>query len=213
MKPHNSWRLDYHTRKDFDFQKFNLTQSVIVDEALKRNINVELVAGDYLEMELNGKKSLFHHADNSSLSHLAWRAAADKTNIKTFLRRADVLVPIGREFKPSQLEDVLDYASTLDSKIVIKPVHGQGGRSVYCDAPLDEIKTILKEIENKGYKQVLVEEFIQGNEYRVLTTINGFISVAQRRPASVLGDGKYTIKELIEEKNKDRQNPNIRPII
>jgi cyanophycin synthetase len=50
---------------------------------------------------------------------------------------------------------------------------------------------------------VIVEKFITGFDFRVLVINYKFVCAALRTPASVTGDGKRTIQELIDEVNKD----------
>lgn len=50
---------------------------------------------------------------------------------------------------------------------------------------------------------VLIEEFVSGKEYRFFVINNEVVGVLQRIPANVKGDGKKTIRELVEDKNCD----------
>src|SRR5699024_4913022 len=50
---------------------------------------------------------------------------------------------------------------------------------------------------------VLVEEFAHGTEYRFFVLNGKTEAVLLRVPANVKGNGKNTIRELIDEKNKD----------
>ena len=54
---------------------------------------------------------------------------------------------------------------------------------------------------------MLLEKQFNGREYRVFITKNGFIAVVEREPANVIGDGKHTIKELIDKENYRRMHP------
>jgi len=61
-----------------------------------------------------------------------------------------------------------------------------------------------------GYEQaaeygawVLVEQFLRGNDYRVLVSDYQVVAAAQRVPAHVVGDGSHTIAELIDTVNQD----------
>ena len=47
------------------------------------------------------------------------------------------------------------------------------------------------------------KEYVKGMEYRFLVVDGKCLSIAHRRIASVVGDGKSTIKELIDAKNKE----------
>jgi cyanophycin synthetase len=52
-------------------------------------------------------------------------------------------------------------------------------------------------------RSVICEKFITGFDFRVLVINNKFICAALRTPASVVGDGKKTIQQLIDDVNKD----------
>lgn len=53
----------------------------------------------------------------------------------------------------------------------------------------------------------MIEEFFDANEYRVFYTKNDDYAVLWRKPASVIGDGKNSIFQLIEKENYKRMNP------
>ena len=52
---------------------------------------------------------------------------------------------------------------------------------------------------------VIVEKFITGDDYRLLVINNKLVAAAKRTPAHVIGDGKSTIQELVDEVNKDER--------
>ena len=60
------------------------------------------------------------------------------------------------------------------------------------------IKFALKED-----KDILIEEFIEGTEYRFFVIEGKTHAVLLRVPANVKGDGQHTIRELVEIKNKN----------
>ena len=51
--------------------------------------------------------------------------------------------------------------------------------------------------------EVIVEQFLEGFDFRFLVIAGRFICAAQRVPAFVVGDGKRTIEELVAEVNRD----------
>jgi glutamate--cysteine ligase len=61
---------------------------------------------------------------------------------------------------------------------------------------------------------VMIEEFIPGREYRFLVIGDETVAVLYRVPANVTGDGKRTIAELVEEKNRDprRGTGHVKPL-
>ncbi|MEQ8522725.1 MAG: cyanophycin synthetase, partial [Vicingaceae bacterium] len=49
----------------------------------------------------------------------------------------------------------------------------------------------------------IVEQFITGDDYRLLVIDYKLVSAAKRNPASVTGDGKSTVQQLIDKVNED----------
>ena len=56
---------------------------------------------------------------------------------------------------------------------------------------------------NRGSRGVIVENFIEGLDHRMLVVNGELIAVSKRVPGHVLGDGKQTIEELVAEVNSD----------
>ncbi|MFO0490163.1 MAG: cyanophycin synthetase, partial [Curvibacter sp.] len=51
--------------------------------------------------------------------------------------------------------------------------------------------------------EILVERFLPGNDYRLLVVGNKLVAAARRDPPTVVGDGEHTIRQLVEEVNRD----------
>jgi D-alanine-D-alanine ligase-like ATP-grasp enzyme len=54
------------------------------------------------------------------------------------------------------------------------------------------------------WRPVLVEKHFEGNDFRAFVVGDNIVSVTQRKPANVIGDGLATVRELIERKNAIR---------
>ena len=54
------------------------------------------------------------------------------------------------------------------------------------------------EIGFENDNEILIEEFIKGKEYRFLVINDEVCGILHRVPANVVGDGKSTIRELVE---------------
>ena len=89
--------------------------------------------------------------------------------------------------------------------IVLKPINGTFG--------IDVITNIDNEIElnesintlKKKYKELMLEEQISGDCYRIFVFNNKVIDVIKREKPYVIGNGIHTINELIEERNKEQE--------
>ena len=133
---------------------------------------------------------------------LAVELASDKEGTKQILREAGVPVPRGSVI--SYLDDLEGAIADVGGyPIVIKPLDGNHGRGI-------TINIINWEQAEAGYdaakevsRDVIVERFYQGRDHRVLVINGKVVAVAERVPAHVVGDGKATIDELIEQTNQD----------
>ena len=103
--------------------------------------------------------------------------------------------------------------------VVIKPCTGtNGGTGVTVNIrSLKELKSAICESfvhDRKGY---LMEEFVEGSHFRVVTLRGKFLGCRQRLPARVIGNGKDSIRTLIhdenERRNKDRRDNALHPIL
>ncbi|MCD2137391.1 acylphosphatase [Salinicoccus halitifaciens] len=139
----------------------------------------------------------------------------NKETTKKYLRNADVPVPVptGKMFNENSTdEEILAFAETMEFPIVLKPTDGNAGNGVFANIQtMEELKDIIPHVrEELGFKEVIVEDYIPGREFRVVVIGDRVLGAMIRRPASVLGDGKHTIKELIAQTNEIRMtNPHL----
>ena len=128
--------------------------------------------------------------------------ACDKEGTKTILRSAGVPVPRGTVI--GYLDELEDAITDVGGyPIVIKPLDGNHGRGITINInsrqQAEEAYDAAKEVS----RRVIVERFYQGQDHRILVVNGKVVAVAERVPAHVVGDGKTTIEQLIEETNRD----------
>ena len=135
---------------------------------------------------------------------LAVELACDKEATKTILLDAGVPVPRGTTIQffeelESAIADVGGYP------IVIKPLDGNHGRGITIDVNSWEDAEEAYDLASKESKtrSVIVERFYKGSDHRLLVINGKLVAVAERVPASVVGDGQHTIEELIAITNED----------
>jgi cyanophycin synthetase len=128
--------------------------------------------------------------------------ACDKEGTKQILRSVGIPVPRGTVISYlDDLEDAIDGVGGYP--IVIKPLNGNHGRGItinitdwtQAEAAYDAAKEVSK--------SVIVERYYQGRDHRILVVNGKVAAVAERIPAHVIGDGQSTIRELIDETNRD----------
>ena len=128
--------------------------------------------------------------------------ACDKEGTKQILRDAGVPVPRGTVIQyldelETAIEDVGGYP------IVIKPLDGNHGRGITIDIKNWEEAEQAYDVARDISRAVIVERYYSGRDHRVLVVNGKVVAVAERVPAHVVGDGKSTIEQLIEETNHD----------
>ena len=101
--------------------------------------------------------------------------------------------------------------------IVIKPAQQLGGIGITLlpeseQQVIEAYNNALEKTHAKGNTKVLGEEFIRGENYRCLVVGDKVVGIVWRKAPRVVGDGKSTIKELIDSRNKERKLLLLKPI-
>ncbi len=113
-------------------------------------------------------------------------------------------------------EIVKDFYNKHDGQIVVKPNTGSLARGVLV-LP-DSLESVYRHLEETGKNKsphFLLERYSSAErEFRVIVVKGEIIDVIERIPASVIGDGESSLKELIDEKDalkEDHMLPMIKP--
>jgi len=177
------------------------TQS-IVDEAKKRGIpHIRLNEGSYIQLGYGIHQRRIQATLMDNTSALGVEIADDKESSKKILSSMGIPVPEGHSVK--DLDEALTVADRIGYPVVVKPLTGNHGRGITTN--IQGEKDLKKAFRNakKFSKNVLLEKFLEGLDYRILVIDGKFAAAALREPAYVVGNGKDTIQDLIDEINKD----------
>jgi cyanophycin synthetase len=134
-------------------------------------------------------------------NHVAVGIASDKQLTKTLLDQAGVPVPAGATVTTP--DAALCVARRLGGAVTVKPLDANQGKgvTVACATP-DDIARAFAFARQYG-PQVIVEEHLQGRDYRVLVAGRKVAAASWRRPPHVTGDGVSTVRELVEAENRN----------
>lgn len=117
------------------------------------------------------------------------------------LRRAGIPVP-DHKIAPT-IERAVRVADAFGYPVVIKPADLDGGLGVAAGLlNREELVTAFKYAQ-KYSRNILVEKHFEGKDYRVTVFQNKVLSAVERVPGGVMGDGKHTVRELVETINAD----------
>jgi D-alanine-D-alanine ligase-like ATP-grasp enzyme len=183
----------------------NLTNLVIVAEALDRGISVGTASNPrYIEFSFKGRKRRWLDGFTDHNARLARRMTKQKNVTNALLRSFGVPAPQNAVFGPGEVTRAWCWGEPL-GKLVVKPNDGNQGRDVFANVTTRrEFEEAFTHVSGTN-DSVLVEEFVPGTEHRCLLVDGRLIAATDRRPASVLGQGSATIRELIDEKNTRRK--------
>lgn len=135
-------------------------------------------------------------AETDRTGAIAEYIVQDKQLTRNFLQSAGI--PVAKGCIVASLEDAWKAAEEIGIPVVVKPRDANHGRGVFTNL------TTRKMVENsymhaeKEGSGVMVEEYIQGFEHRILIIGGKLIAANRGDPAVVTGDGIANVRELIE---------------
>lgn len=138
----------------------------------------------------------------------ATQVARDKALTKFFLERLGYPVLPGRAFFSESLAQRIGsdrtavaacaYAAELGFPVMVKVNSGSGGEGIERVESAEEMEGALSRVLQFG-DVVLIEPYVHGlRDYRLLVLEGEVILSYERRPFAVEGDGRSTIRELVE---------------
>jgi cyanophycin synthetase len=180
------------------------TSAYILAEVEKRGIPYRRFDnGSLITIGYGNKQKKIRTAVTDSTSGLGIELAGDKEETKKVLEVSGLPVPKGiLVYSEKELKERI---REVKFPLVIKPLDGNHGRGVTTGIKDLEKALHALELAQKISRAVIVEEFIEGDDYRFLVVNYKLVAVTKRVPAMITGDGKSTIEQLIDEENKNEQ--------
>lgn len=174
----------------------------IVEEAESRGIPwIRLNKYSLCQLGYGANQKRIQATVTSETSSIGVELACDKEDTKYLLEQAEVEVPRGDIIsRESSLKAACDY---VGYPLVIKPIDGNHGRGITVDIQDYDEALVAFHAAKEVSRRVIVEKFITGEDYRLLVINNVLVAAAKRTPAHVIGDGKSTVRELVDKVNED----------
>jgi cyanophycin synthetase len=174
----------------------------IVDAAVARGIPYRrMTTGSMIQFGWGSKQRRIQAAEMDVTSAIAESIAQDKQLTKKLLASAGVPVPLGYEV--STPEEAWAMAQKIGLPVVIKPKNGNQGKGVTVNITERDQLLAAYATAAEFDDEILVERFMPGNDFRLLVVGDKLVAAARRDPPSVVGDGMHSVRELVEEVNKD----------
>lgn len=210
-------QIDYRYEDDFDFQddlknfvlsaqkrEFGPSTGSLVKAAEDRNIPwIRLNRYSLVQFGHGVHQQRIQATITSETRHIAVEIACDKEDTHQLLN--DLGLPVPRQYMVYSERRAVAAAARIGYPVVLKPLNANHGRGVSINLTTPEqVEIAFVQAQEQGSgRSVLVESFIQGFDHRILVVNNELVAVAKRVPGHVVGDGKRTISELIDQVNLD----------
>jgi cyanophycin synthetase len=170
----------------------------IVDAATERRIPfLRLNDGNLVQLGYGLRSRRIWTAETDRTGAIAESISRDKDLTKRLLSACGVPVPEGREVDDA--EDAWSAAEDIGLPVVVKPTDANHGRGVFTDLNTrSEITQAYGAAVEEG-SGVMVERFVRGNAHRLLVVGNRVVAATRGKPLVVVGDGRTTVRDLIEQ--------------
>ena len=181
-------------------------EEVFAHSAWLRGCTVERLNKTFMRVDSGERELWFALRMSNRTSVVARLSANDKLVAQHMLRRAGLRVARSASFGADELPAAWEFAAALGTPAVTKPLASFGGKGVTLDI------TTRAQFESgwaaalQHGDRVLVEEMIRCEaDYRVLVIDEHVVAAARRWPASVVGDGRRSIEQLVADKDAVRR--------
>jgi cyanophycin synthetase len=138
-------------------------------------------------------------------SPVTLKIAGNKPLVHHLLSREGLPIPRSAEFTLGSLDKAAEFLEQEGKPCVVKPASGTGGGA----GVTTQVKTKRELIRASVYaslfgSNLLIEEQVEGEIHRLLYLDGELIDAVRCHSPKVTGDGRSTIRELIDAENKRR---------
>ena len=182
--------------------RFGPSTASLVEEAENRGIPfIRLNEQSLVQLGYGVYQKRIQATTTANTNMIAVDIAANKHATKKLL--GDMGVPVPKGFRIRYEDELEKVLESVGYPAVIKPLDGNHGKGATVGIKsLEAAKTAFEKAREYS-RFIIVEKQLEGSDFRALVVNNQLIAVAERIPAHVVGDGKSTIKELIDQTNAD----------
>jgi GNAT-family acetyltransferase (TIGR03103 family) len=184
--------------------RLNPYAGILVKEARRRGIAVEVLdeEANYFSLSLGGRTIVCRESLSELTTAIAMSRCDDKAVTHRLLDRVGLRVPAQVEASSHEADEA--FLERYE-RVVVKPARGEQGVGISVDVRTPEALQSAVEAARKQSDRVLIEEFVEGEDLRIIVINFEVVAAAVRRPAKIVGTGQHSIEELIEKQSRRRQ--------
>jgi cyanophycin synthetase len=174
----------------------------IVEEARRRGIPVRrLNSRSLVQLGLGRNLRRIQATLTDHTSAIAIEIAQDKDDTKRVLEAIGLPVPHGDVAESA--DEAVELAQEIGFPVILKPLDLSHGRGISARLTDESAVRDAWTRASQYSERLIVEQFAEGRDHRVLVIGGKLVAVAERVPAHVKGDGVHSIRELIDAANQD----------
>ena len=159
----------------------------------------------------SGRKRYFRYSSLDLNTLGASEISRDKDYANFFMKRMGYPTVPGKTFfapkwaeaigSPRGIDAAYAYAQSIGFPVIVKPNSGSQGKGVALVHTRRDFYSAMRRIF-KLDRVALVQKPVRGRDYRVVVLDERVISAYERIPLSVVGDGKSSIRTLLQKKQR-----------
>jgi GNAT-family acetyltransferase (TIGR03103 family) len=183
--------------------ELNPYAGIIVNEAQRRGIAVDVIDAEhsFFALSLGGRTIRCRESLSDLTTGVAFSICDDKAVTREFLMDVGLSVPDQRE--AGKQRDNNDFLKK-HKRIVVKPAHGEQGLAVTVDVRTQRALDAAVKRARLIDSRVLLEEYVEGEDLRIIVIDKEVVAAAVRRPPAITGTGRQTVRKLIEKLSRRR---------
>lgn len=173
-------------------------------------------------MKVSGRKVEFYHGETiygsingllpGSTSKLAYKICKDKFETEKFLNLMKLPTLKSRYFTFNEIDDAFQFLKeNRNETFVLKPLSLGSGKGIVFDVNYENFEIAYKEsldVQNKRNVEnpsFILQSYLDGFDIRICIVEGKYSCALWRVQPHVVGNGKSTVRDLIEEKNNIRK--------
>ena len=174
----------------------------ICDYANKNGLPVvKLGNSDFYQIGYGKQGRIIEASISSNTKCVSVDISCDKLLTKEILRMQNI--PVAKGEKVKNIISLLKDAEEIGYPVVLKPQFGNKGKGVILNIKNEkELLSSYNKLRTQ-FKDLIVEKYYLGKDFRVCVINNKVVAVALRLPPFVIGNNKENILELIKKLNKN----------